>query len=150
MPNLDRVELPNSSATPPKPVAVEPIAPARYKIELTASAELRDKLERLQKLMRSSDLAAIIDEAVTEKLERLEAKRYGKTKSPRKSLDNTDTSPTSRHIPAAVKRVVHARDQGRCTYVDENGRRCTESEQLEIHHNKPFGLAAITAQKMSV
>ncbi len=30
------------------------------------------------------DLAAILEEAVTEKLQRLEAKRFGKTSSPRK------------------------------------------------------------------
>ena len=44
--------------------------------------------------MRSSvpdgDLATILDQAVTEKLEKLEAKRFGKTKTPRKTL----TSPT--------------------------------------------------------
>ncbi len=60
--------------------------------------------------MRSSvpdgDLAAIIEEAVTEKLERLEAKRFGKAKAPRKNLEETDTSASSRYIPAAVKRAV--------------------------------------------
>jgi hypothetical protein len=30
---------------------LKPLAPARYKIELTASAGLRDKLERLKALM---------------------------------------------------------------------------------------------------
>lgn len=58
---------------------VEPLAPARYRVQFTASAELHDKLERLQTLMRSSvpagDLAAIIEAAVTEKLERLESRR---------------------------------------------------------------------------
>ena len=101
---------------------VEPLAPGRYRVEFTASAQLHDKLTRLQALMRSSvpggDLAVIIEEAVTEKLERLEARRFGKTKAPRKDLDQTDTTPTSRHIPAAVRRVVHERDGGRCTYVD--------------------------------
>ena len=60
--------------TPPpaqRPV-MEPLSPARYKIQFTASAKLHDKLERLRALMRSSvpdsDLAAIIEEAVTEKL----------------------------------------------------------------------------------
>ena len=66
--------------------------------------------------MRSSvpdgDLATIIEEAVTEKLERLEAKRFAKTKAPRKSLEETSTSPSSRYIPAAVKRAVCERDQG--------------------------------------
>ncbi len=124
--------------------AIEPLAPARYKVQFTASAELRDKLERLQALMRSSvpngDLAAIIDAAVTEKLERLESRRFARTKAPRKALAATDTSPTSRHVPAAVRRAVHDRDEGRCRYVDEKGRRCTARAGLEFHHRHPFGL----------
>ena len=36
------------------PATVEPLSPARYKVEFTASSELRDKLVRLQDLMRSS------------------------------------------------------------------------------------------------
>jgi 5-methylcytosine-specific restriction endonuclease McrA len=93
--------------------------------------------------MRSSvpdgDLATIIEEAVTEKLERLESKRFGKTKAPRKRLEETNTSPKSRHIPAAVKRAVYARDQGQCTYVDPNGQRCSERHRLEFHHRNPYG-----------
>jgi hypothetical protein len=131
------------SATPPppppaKPASVKPLAPARYKIEFTASAELRDKLERLKALMPDGDLAAVIEEAVTEKLERLEAKRFGKTKAPRKSVDETDTSPSSRYIPAPVRRAVYERDVGQCTYVDPTGRRCTETKHLEFHHIQPY------------
>jgi hypothetical protein len=66
--------------------AIEPLAPARYKVQFTASAELRDKLERLQKLSQvpSGDLAAVIEQAVTEKLERLERRRFAVTKTPRR------------------------------------------------------------------
>jgi hypothetical protein len=139
----DRVEKPNSAPAPAEPAVVEPTAPARYKIQFTASAELRDKLERLKALMGSSipdgDLGAIIEEAVTEKLERLEAKRFAKTKTPRKRLEETDTSPSSRKVPAPVKRAVCARDQHQCFFVGENGRRCTERERLEFHHHKPYG-----------
>ena len=85
------------------------------------------------------DLATIIEEAVTEKLERLESKRYAKTKAPRKSVEETDTSPSSRYIPAAVKRAVCERDQDQCTFVGENGRRCTERDLLEFHHHRPYG-----------
>jgi hypothetical protein len=123
---------------------VEPLAPARYKITFTASAELRDKLYRLQALMRSSvpdgDLAAIIEEAVTEKLERLEAKRFAKAKAPRKRLEDTDTTPSSRHVPVAVMRAVVERDGHQCTFVDERGRRCPERHRLEFHHHDPFGV----------
>jgi 5-methylcytosine-specific restriction endonuclease McrA len=125
------------------PAVVTPLAPARYKVEFTASAELRDKLERLRALMRSSvpdgDLGAIIEEAVTEKLERLESKRFGKTKTPRKSLKETKTSPSSRYIPAAVRRAVHKRDKSQCTYIAPNGRRCTERHRLEFHHAHAYG-----------
>jgi hypothetical protein len=116
----------------------EPLSPERYKVQFTASAELRDKLERLQALM-PGDLAAVIEAAVTEKLERLEARRYGQTKSPRKNLEETDTSPSSRYIPAAVRRAVRKRDGDRCGFVDSKGRRCTERRGLEFHHHDPFG-----------
>jgi hypothetical protein len=132
-----------SPARPAPPAKVKPLAPERYKITFTASAELRDKLERLRGLMRSSvpdgDLATLIEVAVTEKLEKLETKRYGQTKAPRKSLEQTDTSATSRTIPAAVRRAVYMRDQGRCRFEDENGRRCSETEGLEFHHVVPYG-----------
>ena len=76
---------------------VAPISPARYKVAFTASAELHDKLERLRELMRSSvtdgDLGSIIEQAVTEKLERLESKRFAKTKAPPKEPRR------DRHIP---------------------------------------------------
>jgi hypothetical protein len=132
----------------PSPAAdsrhVEPLAPERYKVQFTASAELRGKLERLQALMRSSvpdgDLVKIIDLAVTEKLERLEARRFAKTKRPRKRLDQTDTRLKSRYIPAAVRRFVEKRDGGRCTFRDRHGRRCTQRHDLEFHHRRPFGL----------
>jgi hypothetical protein len=117
----DRVSTP----TPSRPAVVEPLSPARYKVQFTASAELHDKLERLSALMRpeipDGDLAAIIERAVTEKLERLETRRFAQTRAPRKGLSDTDTSPASRHIPAAVRRAVRERDGDRCRYVDELG-----------------------------
>jgi hypothetical protein len=112
-----------------RPAAIEPLAPSRYKVQFTASAELREKLQRLQALMRSSvpdgDLAAVIEAAVTEKLERLVARRFGRTRSPRKTVSKSDTSPRTRHVPAAIKRAVSERDEGRCRYVDADGHAAT-------------------------
>ncbi len=136
----ERVEAPARPSPPPPapPPVVEPLRPERYRVQITASAELRDKLERLQALM-GEDLAAVIEAAVTEKLERLESKRYAVTKRPRKTLDETDTTPSSRYMPAAVRRAVRKRDGSRCGFVDEKGRRCTEHRNLEFHHLDPFG-----------
>jgi hypothetical protein len=126
------------------PGSVRALAPGRYKVQFTASTALRDKLERLQDLMRSSvpdgDLAAVIEAAVTEKLERLEARRFARTKAPRKGLAEAQVKPSSRHIPAAVRRAVYERDGNRCRFVDEQGRRCTARDGLEYHHRHPFAL----------
>ena len=137
--------------TVPSPPIVQLLSPGRYKVQFTASAELHHKLERLSTLMGSKgqlqgrDLAAVIEQAVTEKLERLEARRFARTKAPRKGPAETEEAPTrpspsSRHIPAAVRRAVRERDGDRCRYVDEHGRRCKERDRLEFHHRHPFGL----------
>jgi len=106
----------------------------------TASEELRGKLKRLEALMPGSDLASIIDAAVSEKLERVEAKRFGKTNKPRTSLEDADTSPGVRGISAAVRRFVCKRDGNQCTYIGSGGQRCPERDRLEFHHDDPYGL----------
>ena len=120
----DRVA--DARVAPRTPVRVETLAPGRCKVQFTASAEFREKLERLQALMGASatdgDLATVIEQAVSEKLERLEAKRFGKTNKPRKTLKQTDTRAASRHVPAAVRRSVHARNT-----VQKYGFRCHSS-----------------------
>lgn len=132
-----------SSVTPPATAVIQRLAPARYKIQFTASAALCRKIERLRALMRSSipdgDIAAVIEEAVTEKLARLEARRFAKTEAPRRTLEDASTASRSRYIPAAVRRAVYHRDGGRCVYVGETGGRCTERARLEFHHRHPFG-----------
>jgi 5-methylcytosine-specific restriction endonuclease McrA len=112
-------------------------------VQFTASAQFHDKLERLRPLMRSEvpdgDLGAIIERAVTQTLAQLEARRFARTSRPRKDVAASDTAPSSRRIPAAVRRAVYERDAGRCCYVGESGRRCTERDRLEYHHRRPFG-----------
>ena len=130
---------PKAPAVPEKRPIVEPLSQARFKVEFTASAMLRDKLKRLEALIPSSDLASIIDAAVSEKLERLEAKRFGKTNRPRKDIEDADMSPGKRDIPAPVKRAVWVRDGGRCTYRTKDGRRCPERHRLEYHHDDAYG-----------
>lgn len=143
--------LTTGAATVPQPRAagrhhsysLAPLAPGRYKVQFTAGAALREKLERLQDLMRSSvpdgDLAKIIEDAVTEKIVRLEARRLGAARRPRKTVAESDTRPGPRRLPAAVKRAVRERDGDRCAYVDRQGRRCSARQGLQFHHRHPHG-----------
>ncbi len=143
-PHTEGRQDPPSSAS-----VVQPLSPGRHKVQFTASAELHHKLERLKALMgskgRDGDLAVVIEQAVTEKLERLEARRLGRTRAPRRGPaemreTQTSASPSSRHVPAAVQRAVRERDGDQCRYVDEQGRRCKQRDHLEFHHRHPFGL----------
>ena len=68
--------------------------------------------------------------------------KHGASPGPRRRgrrSRRAETSPTTRQIPAAVKRAVYERDGGRCRYEDEQGRRCTARQGLEFHHRRPFG-----------
>ena len=142
---LRPVEAAAPAAAPPRsPTLVQPLSPSRYKVQFTASAELHDKLERLRAWVGSGgpdDLAAVIEQAVTEKLQRLES-HFARTNASRKVLAKpvANLSPSSRHIPAAVQRAVRARDGNRCCYVDDQGRRCPARNRLQFHHRHPFGL----------
>jgi hypothetical protein len=137
------------SGTAPLPVrasvpVVEPLSPARYKVQFTAGEDLHDDLERLRALLRSEipdgDVGAIVGKAVRELRKRLEARRFAQTTSPRKDLVRTNAALSSRYLPAAVRRVVYLRDESRCRFVDAQGRRCSERHYLEYHHLHPFGL----------
>lgn len=121
-----------------RPATIVPLAPERYKVQFTASAETYKKLRLAQDLLRhqipGGDPAAIFDRALTALLEELARKKLAATDRPRESPGHT---PGSRHIPAEVKRAVWLRDGGRCAFVGGNGRRCTEQGFLEFHHVTP-------------
>lgn len=48
------------------------------------------------------------------------------------------TARRTRTIPAAIRREVHDRDQGRCAFVGSDGHRCNEIRRLEYAHLKPW------------
>lgn len=64
----------------------------------------------------------------------------GGIRSPRRGERNITLGNRSRHIPAAERREVYRRDEGRCTYVDARGERCCETHYLELHHLRPFAM----------
>jgi hypothetical protein len=44
----------------------------------------------------------------------------------------------SRYVPAAVRRAVYLRDDGRCSFVSQDGRRCGARASLELDHAEPW------------
>jgi hypothetical protein len=140
-PVASRPQVP-PAPTAPRPV-FEPLSPARYKLQLTVGPELRDDLEALRALMRSAipdgDLAVIVRRAVRELRERLEARRYAQTKSPRRKEKTSELGDdSSRYVPAEFRRDVYRRDGSQCRFVDAQGRRCPERHNVQYHHRDPW------------
>lgn len=144
---------PEASPPPPsppsRPPTVAPLAPERYRIQLTVDADTIQKLRGVQALLRhqipDGDLAKILDRALTALLRDLSRQKFAATDRPRPSQGSAadprhdprhDPRRGSRHIPAEVRRAVWARDGGRCGYVGEGGR-CDERGFLEFHHVVP-------------
>jgi hypothetical protein len=136
--------VPDAERTLPPPPArrplVKPLAPDRYEIRFTASAQTREKLRQAQDLLRhavpTGDLAQVIDRALTALLKELARKKFAATERPRASRG---TAPGSRDVAANVRRVVSARDHGTCAFVSKNGRRRNERALIEFDHIQPHG-----------
>ena len=60
-------------------------------------------------------------------------RKYAVTDRPGRSRG----SKSARHISAETKREVHQRDEGRCTFVSESGRRCDSRHMVEFDHVAP-------------
>jgi hypothetical protein len=127
------------------PAVVAPLAPERYKVQLTISAETHGKLRRVQDLLRHTvpdgDPAAIFDRALTLLLADLERRKLAKVARPRQS---TRAQAGARYVPADVRREVWSRDGGQCAFVGAQGR-CAEQGFLEFHHVIPFALGGPTS-----
>ena len=136
---------PSPAPPPSRPALVRPLAPERYEVRFTASAETCAKLKRAQDLLRhalpSGDTAAIVDRALTLLVADLERKKLGATDRPR---SRGASSVSTRKPPADVRRAVGRRDGDRCAFVGKDGRRCEERGFLEFHHVIPYAMGGET------
>jgi hypothetical protein len=137
--------MPQTVATPSHRAEVKPLAPERFKIQLTVSRKTHDKLRRVQDLLRHSvpngDLETIFDKALTLLIEHTERTKLAATHRPRSNRDHVSGK---RHVPAAVKRAVWARDGGQCAFRGAQGR-CRETGFLEFHHVIPYAAGGETS-----
>jgi 5-methylcytosine-specific restriction endonuclease McrA len=128
----------------PARASIAPTSEARYRIQLNASAALKEKLELFKALVShsvpSGDIAAVLERALDLALEQAQKQRFAKTERPRSRRTRMvkRASQHREHIPNAVQREVAARDGLRCTYVSEGGCRCSARAFLQIHHEEPW------------
>ena len=125
---------------PPRPLIL-PLAPDRYHVNFTATADTCEKLEFARDLLRhaipSGDAAQIFARSLDALIDELVKQKYAVTGRPR---GNQDHAEDSRYIPAEVKRAVYIRDRGRCAFVGTGGLRCGERGLVEFHHVVPYAV----------
>jgi hypothetical protein len=146
----------------PRPT-VQPTAPERYRVQFTIGESTREKLRRLQALLRreipDGDPGAIFDRAIGLLLDHVENRKLGMTANPRSGpsirpeTDEADIRtpppdirtppPRSRYVPRAVKRAVYRRDGGQCAFASTGGRRCTARSFLEFHHDPAYAKGGV-------
>jgi len=141
---------PGRVQVPSPQTRLSPLSPERYVIQLTISRATHDKLRRAQALLGhsipSGDVASVLDRALDFLIGRLEQRKLGATSQPRRL---PRPSSGRRHVPAAVRREVWERDQGRCTFVGDLGRRCEAVSRLEFDHVDPVALGGqATVERM--
>ena len=99
----EAVAAPRAPTAAPRSTVITPLAPERYKIQLTISRHTHDKLRRAQELLRhgipTGDLATIIDRALTLLVGDLERAKAATVEHPRAARS---AAAGSRHIPAVV------------------------------------------------
>ncbi|HVR71634.1 MAG TPA: HNH endonuclease [Vicinamibacteria bacterium] len=130
-----------ATPTTPRPAAVTPLSPERYKLQLTIGGDTLEKLRLAKDMLGhsipSGDEAAVLDRALTLLLADLARTKFADTTRPRPPRE---TAPGRREPSAHVKRLVWVRDLGRCAFVGPNGHRCNERRFLEFHHLDPYAL----------
>ena len=126
-----------------------PLSPQRFAVQVTIGQETHDKLLYAQSLLGhavpTGDLAAVLDRALDALIPRLEQRRFAATARTRPGR----RSKRARCVPAQVRRQVWERDQGRCTFVSDNGHRCEARTRLEFDHVDPVARGGVaTADNM--
>ena len=125
---------------------LEPLSEGRFSVRFTASTAFRDLLERVRALashrLPGGDLETLMQRGLEAHERELLKQRFAvgkELRAPRRVAKEGKASHT-RHIESLVRREVHERDGGRCTFVSPEGRRCEARHFLELDHVEPFAV----------
>jgi 5-methylcytosine-specific restriction endonuclease McrA len=128
---------PGTVAPPTPPSRMTPLAPQRYGFQFTGDQETRELYDDVRALLShqipDGEMAQVFKRALQLAKAELEKRKYAMTDRPGRLRD----SKPARHISAETRREVHERDEGRCAFVSENGKRCDSRHMVEFDHDVP-------------
>jgi 5-methylcytosine-specific restriction endonuclease McrA len=137
IPHFDgHTEVPPLAAQPVEvPRArVVPLAPQRFGFQFTGDQETHELYEDFRALVShevpTGEMALVFKEALKIARAQLMKHKCAATDRPRPTRGSANPG----HIPAAERRKVWERDQGRCAFVSEAGKRCGSRRGLDCDH----------------
>ena len=140
---------PQSTVKPGRP-PLAPLAPRSYLLRVTISEDAHRRFERARDLLRheipDGDPAVIIDRALTLLVAAAEKTKFAATVEKPRARTSRASASRTRRIPAAIRREVWARDEGRCAFQGTDGR-CGETGFLEFHHLVPYATGGATTPR---
>jgi hypothetical protein len=144
-PGAEPLVRPPASVPAPR-ASAEPLTADLRRLHVTVSKQFLEKLEVAKDALSHSqpgaDVEAILEAGLDALLERA-AKRKGIVKRPRKGAPPRPAEAkgrTSRYVPAAVRREVWLRDEGKCQWKLAGGGICGSTHQCELDHILPYAM----------
>jgi len=119
--------------------STEPLTSNLQRLHMTVSKGFIEKLERARNGQGHAQPGASAEKILEAALDLLlaqQAKRRGEVKKPQQ---NPRPAKNPGHVPAAVKRAVWSRDEGKCQCPLDSGGTCGSTTRLEIDHVIPRG-----------
>src|SRR5262249_43812930 len=137
-PLMVAIELPTSTTGNKSEVSVTPApdepVPVLHQIKMAVGPEVLEGPPALTGALRhphpEGRLEDVLLHCMNVALEQHRKARQARVQRPRPVRRHTKKNRT---VPAAVRREVWARDEGRCTFVSEDGKRCGSTKRLEFH-----------------
>jgi HNH endonuclease len=116
---------------------IAPLSPQRFGFQFTGDQETRELYEQYRALVSheipSGEMALVFKDALRIAVAERAKRKFAATDRPGHSRGSSNP----RYIPTAVRRAVCERDQERCAFVSESGKRCDERRFLEYDHIDP-------------
>jgi 5-methylcytosine-specific restriction endonuclease McrA len=115
----------------------EPLTADLRRLHVTVSAKFVEKLEAARAALSHARPSGSMEEVLEAGLDALlqqHAKRKGLVERPRRQSRPSKAD----HVPAAVRRAVWTRDEGRCQWPLESGGLCGSTLRVEFDHVVPL------------
>ena len=135
-PLVQGASSPTPAMRPAAPMQAEPLTPDLRRLHMTVSKQFLHKLEAARAGQGHAQPGASAEKVIEAALDLLleqQARRRGVAKKPQQ----TPRPARPGHVPAAVKRAVWSRDDGKCQWPIDSGGICGSTLRLEIDHVVP-------------